>query len=72
MTPKRSRRHVLRKGDLDTAYRFAAENGLAVRGLTVAVDGGFSFDFGPPGTANDDAVDRELAALEERHGQHRA
>jgi hypothetical protein len=72
MTAKRSRRPVLRRSDLDTAYRFAAENGLAVRGLTVGVDGGFSLDFGPPGTANDDAVDQELAALERRHGEGRA
>lgn len=72
MTGKRIRRPVLRRTDLDTAYRFAAENGLAVRGLSVAPDGGFSLDFGPPGTANDDAIDRELALLEQRHGQHRA
>lgn len=68
----RTRRLALRKGDLDTAYKFAAEHGLAVRGLSVAADGGFSLDFEPSGTANDDAIDRELALLELRHGQHRA
>ena len=72
MATQRTRRHVLRRSDLDTAYRFAAENGLAVRGLTVGPDGGFSLDFGPTGTANDDAVDLELAELERRHGERRA
>lgn len=66
------RRPSLRKSDLETAYAFAAEHGLGVRALRVGGDGGFSLDFGDPGAANDDAIDRELALLEARHGSSRA
>lgn len=69
---RRARRTTLRRTDLETAYAFAAEHGLAVSGLRVDPAGGFVLDFGSSGVANDDAIDRELAALEERHGQGRA
>lgn len=69
---KRIRRPTLRQSDLKTAYAFAEKHGLLVRSLRVDAGGGFSLDFGPQDTANDDAIDRELALLEERHGQGRA
>jgi len=64
-----ARRQGLRKRDLQTAYAFAAEHGLKVRSLRSDGAGGFALDFGDPIAANDDALDRELALLEARHGQ---
>lgn len=63
------KRQGLRKRDLETAYAFAAEHGLKIRALRTDGAGGFSLDFGDPMAANDDALDRELALLEARHGQ---
>lgn len=64
-----ARRPGIRKRDLETAYAFAAEHGLKVRALRSDGRGGFALDFGDPTAANDDALDRELALLEARHGQ---
>lgn len=65
----RQRRPALRDSDLETAYAFAEKHGLAVRALRSDGRGGFVLDFGDPNAANDDALDRELAILEARHGQ---
>lgn len=59
----------LRRRDLETAVAWAAEHGLKIRALRTSGDGGFTLDFGEPLAANDDALDRELAILEARHGQ---
>lgn len=63
----RQRRLQLRQVDLETAYAFAKKHELPISALRVSADGGFSLDFGPPQAANDDAVDQELAELEEKH-----
>ena len=59
----------LRRRDLETAIAWAAEHGLSIRALRASGDGSFTLDFGNPEAANDDALDRELAQLEARHGK---
>lgn len=68
MASERQRRATLRKRDLNVAYEFAESHGLKICGLRTHADGGFSLDFGDR-PANDDEIDRELAALESRHGE---
>ncbi|MGV3580038.1 hypothetical protein [Brevundimonas sp.] len=68
-TARRSGRPHLRNTDLETAYAFAEKHHLKVRALQSDGRGGFRLDFGDPDAANDDALDRELALLEARHGQ---
>jgi len=65
----RPRRPQLRDSDLETAYAFAEKHGFRVRALQSDGRGGFRLDFEDPTAANDDALDRELALLEARHGQ---
>ena len=65
-----ARRPAVRKSDLTAAYAFASEHGLTVRALRCLTDGGFVFDFVSPGVLEPlDPIDRELAALEARHGK---
>jgi hypothetical protein len=65
-----ARRPAVRKSDLSAAYAFASEHGLTVRALRCLTDGGFVFDsVAPVGLQSSDPIDRELAALEARHGE---
>ena len=65
-----ARRPAVRKSDLAAAYAFASEHGLTVRALKCLTDGGFVFDFVAQGVFEPpDPIDRELAALEARHGE---
>lgn len=68
MASRASRRPTPRKADMERAYAFAERHGLKVAGIRIHNDGGFSLDFGER-PANDDAIDKELAELERRHGE---
>ena len=57
---------------LKTTLQALKESGVEPTALDSLPDGSFRWHFTPPATNDEDALDRELAAFEAKHGYGRA